>query len=298
MPVQPIVSSAADTIANFVRLSTHCPLTSTVLMGQVRSSAAASERAPRSPAWTRWDSLVAQRAFGATALLVVISIIVTAASDEGGVAWRERITRSVPAWPLACAGGVAIVIARARRRGETRALESLGATPRRIRRPATMGGVFGVLAALGVAAAMAVPLGSLYPQPPADLGLEPEGDAFVSVAAGRRVEADGTVVDLDPKARGGTAPSGVEPSPLAIWTTLVMATVAMGIVAAHPWGRPAAFRLAILGIAVLASLLGFQLAAAGRATAWIGSIPMLLYAGFVLAMERAPERRPVEQDRA
>src|SRR5512140_3180271 len=86
--------------------------------------------------WSSWDARALRRAFGVGALMVALAWLVTAATDEGNVAWAARLGRALPTTPI-CA---AIAIAPARGRGELRALAALGRSPWQNARAAALGG--------------------------------------------------------------------------------------------------------------------------------------------------------------
>src|SRR5437879_4797490 len=78
---------------------------------------------------TTWDTRVAARALVLGALAFAVAWLVTATTDEGGVAWGVRAGRTLPIAPVCAALGTAIALAHLRARGEVRALEALGRAP-------------------------------------------------------------------------------------------------------------------------------------------------------------------------
>src|SRR5688572_27515000 len=86
-----------------------------------------------------WDARVARAAAGATLVAFLVAIVVTGATDEGNVAWLERVARTLAALPLCAAFGAWVALVGRRGRGELRALASLGRSPARAGLPAAIG---------------------------------------------------------------------------------------------------------------------------------------------------------------
>ncbi len=97
--------------------------------------------------FTVWDARVALRAVAVAALAFGMAWVVTATTDEGGLAWGVRIGRSLPVAPACAAVGAAIALAPARARGELRALASLGRSPFESAFAAAVGGAVVALVA-------------------------------------------------------------------------------------------------------------------------------------------------------
>ena len=100
----------------------------------IRRVVQAEQRMPRI-AWTRWDRRQLVRAALTTVLTLGLAWLVTAATDEGGVAWGERAGRTLPLAP-ALRGGrrVGGAGAGARPRGRRARSRRSGARARRSRR--------------------------------------------------------------------------------------------------------------------------------------------------------------------
>ncbi len=76
-----------------------------------------------------WNKRQAGSAFALALLLSTALLLISAATDEGGVAWATRISRIVPLLPVPALGAHVLTLHRAARRGETRALETVGIEP-------------------------------------------------------------------------------------------------------------------------------------------------------------------------
>src|SRR5258706_6393188 len=89
---------------------------------------------------TRWDANVLSRAAIVAMLALVLAWLVTAATDEGGVAWGERAGRTLPLTPFCAAIGAWGALAAVRSRGEALALEALGRPPAEVAMAPVAGG--------------------------------------------------------------------------------------------------------------------------------------------------------------
>src|ERR1700722_19834927 len=90
--------------------------------------------------WTVWDTRQLARAALAATLALGLSWLVTAATDEGSVAWGERAGRTLPLAPLCAAVGAWVALAPVMARGETVALGALGRSRAQIAAAAVVGG--------------------------------------------------------------------------------------------------------------------------------------------------------------
>lgn len=243
-------------------------------------------------AWTRWDGRQLVRAALVAALAVALAWLVTAATDEGGVAWRERAGRTLPLTPLCAAVGAWVSLAPVRSRGEALALEALGRSPAQIALAAVLGGALVALVAavlLG-AGGRAVDVEGFFPA--ATHGgtwlWDAAGGAFVDRAQGLRVGADGAAVRVAAEAAGtlGGVPSGGRAS-AAVATAL--AGIALPLLVGHAaFGRARVGRLTLAaGAALAATVIAFQAAAARQLPAWVGAAPTLLLLAFAVRRYRA-----------
>lgn len=240
---------------------------------------------------TRWDTRAFARAAYVAALALALSWLLTAATDEGGVAWGERVGRTLPLTPLCSAVGVWAAIAPIKARGEARALEALGRTKAQVGAAAAAGGAcISIAAALSVGVLPAVSVTGFYPTARLSSPWQWDGTAFVDPVARLRVTEDGTPVFLP------TAQSHSEQSPIprermaaalatamtGIATALLLAqallaTDATRSVSRRPGSRrTAASALVATGISAAAALILFQAAAVRRVPALLGDVPPLM----------------------
>ncbi len=229
-------------------------------------------------AWTAWDGRAAERALGIALLALGLALLVTAATDEGNVAWAERAGRALPVAPICSAIGTWIALAPGRARGELRALESLGRSSWQNARAAALGGA-AIAAVAGAAIVWAphVDVAGFYPEigGNADIRFEsaPGRGAFIDHGSGWRIEADGELVRAKVLsiAIGNRIPShGRGAAGLAT----AAAGLALALIAAHT--RRRAVWLGAAGGALAGTLLLFQAAAAGRLPAASAAVPPMV----------------------
>ncbi|UQA58124.1 hypothetical protein [Polyangium aurulentum] len=233
-----------------------------------------------------YDCRLALRALALGALVALVAVIVVATTDEGA-GWARRAALCAALAPVA--GGVgALGAARiARSRGEARALEALGAHPLRALAGAVVGGA--LLGALGgsIVLSGAADLEPLFPRPTearvwtADpeggmrersLGIRLAPGGALSFAA----ERDDALRDRR-RGEDRRAPVGA-----ALWV-LAVAGPLWSVQEGSPLGR------GLLGVLlVVAAIASFQLAAAGRASAWVVCVsPLVLLACALASRYRA-----------
>jgi hypothetical protein len=250
---------------------------------------------------TAWDVRMAVRALVLAALAILLAWLVTAATDEGGVAWGVRAGRTLPITPLCAAIGTGLALAPARRRGELRALGALGRAP-----VASVGGAAagGAAVALVAAALMALPsvdVSGFFPVAARGSDFRYQDGAFIDRAHGLRVEDDGSFSHIEATA---SRPAIVLPSrarPAASLSTALAGGALPLLVAelllARPLGgeRPRALgrtsvaRLAaMIALAAVATIVLFHAAAAGRVSALAGVIPFAALLGAAVFRYRVP----------
>jgi len=246
---------------------------------------------------TLWDVRVFVRAGFVALFALALSWLLTAATDEGGVAWGERIGRTLPLAPLCSAIGVWAAVAPMKARGEARALEALGRSKSQVGAPAIAGGAcVAVVAALSVGLLPVVSIAGFYPTARHSTAWTWDGTSFVDTVGRLRVAEDGTPVRLS------AAPSAPEPSPIR-WDRMAaaLATALTGIAAALLLGdallradgartvssRPGSGRtgrtgtstvataLGATGISAAAALVLFQAAAVRKVPTLLGDLPPL-----------------------
>jgi hypothetical protein len=218
---------------------------------------------------------------GLAVAMLVVAVLVTAATDEGGVAWGERVARVVPLAPVCVALAAALALAGPRRRMETRALEALGRSPFANACAAGAGAaVVGVLVALLLLVDAHVSVGAFFPTVRASGRYAFEAGAFSNLATGWRISPDGTL-DLAPPDVAQAAVADVArglPAYARLAAALVTAVASLAfalVIAELPRTRR---RRAVLSLLTTAALTTFclQAAAAGRLPALVTPLPSTL----------------------
>jgi hypothetical protein len=154
------------------------------------------ERPPLA-AFTGYDLRVGGRAFALALIAFVVAALVTAATDEGNVAWGIRAGRTLPIAPACAALGTLIAIVPARARGEVRALEALGRAPWQAALGAVAGGVTAALvAAAAMASIRAIDVTGFFPVAARGADYRFADGAFVDATGALRVAADGTLAHI------------------------------------------------------------------------------------------------------
>jgi hypothetical protein len=221
----------------------------------------------------RWRTQMFVHGFAASLVAQLGVLAVSAASDEGGVGFSERLARVVPVVPLAVFVGLALMVRRTRRRGELAALARAGFRP-----------VFAIVAMLiGAllpaacvlcAAAWYARLDVFFPRPPTLLRFVWDGTGYA--ADGIRVAASGelsysadaaAIHSWSPPAHGGAA------ALVAVVAALFAATL---LSAGREWAR----QFGLLAAAHVVALLLFQAASAGYCPAWLAAIPTVFLAAY------------------
>jgi hypothetical protein len=247
-----------------------------------------------------WDIRVARTAAFAVLLAFAFALLVTAATDEGGVAWAVRIARSLGALP-ACAGFAAWIGLRNRRgRGELRALATLGHGATRAGLPAVAGAclVATVLTA-AVTAAPSFDVDTFFPvmahgQAPPHAHVEWQGSAFVDTERGVRILPNGSIERTTAPGSGSDA-GAAKPgragarATIAIVSLLMSASLALFFARAGVRDRAAVRRrdLAAMATAAGATIVLFHFAAIGRAPLAASVFPAIALSAFAVRRYRA-----------
>jgi hypothetical protein len=238
--------------------------------------------------WTVWDTRQVMRAALAAALALGLSWLVTAATDEGGVAWGERAGRTLPLAPLCAAVGAWAALAPVMARGEAAALGALGRSRAQIAAAAVGGGaVVALAAALAVGLLRAVDVTGFFPTATHASVWTWSGTAFVDPLHGFRVGADGTPTRI--VAGAGREFSGIPAYGRAAASVMTaLAGLALPLLLAHTMlGRTRALPVVLTaGAAVAISIVVFQAAAAGHLPAALGTLPALGLLGFAVRRYR------------
>ncbi len=238
-----------------------------------------------------WDARVARAAAGATLVAFLVAIVVTGATDEGGVPWLERLARTLAALPLCSAFGAWVALVGRRGRGELRALAALGRSPARAGLPAALGSLV-VAAALTVTVvtSRAFDVSAFFPSSRAPSALRWDGGAFVDDAAGVRVLPSGVIErGAPPAAAEGREPPAVTARPAARAVVAVACLLACAALALFG-ARAAATAREVLAVlaAVTATIATFHWVAASRlpkATCVIAPIGLFVFAAFRYGVE-------------
>ncbi len=246
--------------------------------------------------WTTWDLRAFGRAAGVALLTLALAWLVTAATDEGGVSWGERAGRTLPLTPLCAAVGAWVALAPARSRGEARALAALGRS-----RVGVGGAAVAGAAAVALAAAMllgivrSVDLTGFYPAATHASAWRFDAGAFVDAARGLRVAADGTPEHVAALAGAAVASGLPRFARLAAATTTALAGVALPLLLAHAvlgraqdarFDRSEARIAAGAAVAVAASIVLFQAAAARVLPSMLAPVPALALLAFAVGRYR------------
>ena len=116
---------------------------------------------------TRWDLMLFARAAAMALIVFAVALLVTGATDEGGVPWLGRAARTLPLAPLCSALGVWAALAPVVVRGDALALQSLGRSPAQIGAGAVAGAaLLALLVACAMGTSRAVDVTGFYPLVP------------------------------------------------------------------------------------------------------------------------------------
>ncbi|MFO0665750.1 MAG: hypothetical protein U0174_17475 [Polyangiaceae bacterium] len=219
----------------------------------------------------RWLLRQASSAFWGTALIVLLVFLASAVSDEGAVAFRDRMGRVLPTLPLASCLGVYLAIRRAKARGELRVLSLLGVHPWVKDTAFGVGAVVPSLAA-AVWLLRGGPIEGFFPPSPATVEFRalPNGEGYQSERIGLRwTHASG--LESIPETAQRLASVAREPA------AVVVALLAAGLVlfAARTERKEGKGTLSVLFALIIAAstVTAFQLAASGRVGPWWTIVP-------------------------
>jgi hypothetical protein len=227
-----------------------------------------------------YDLRLALRALALGMLVALVAVIVVATTDEGA-GWARRAALCAALAPVA--GGVgALAAARiARGRGEARALEALGAHPLRVLAGAVVGGALLGLAGGAIVVSGVADLEPLFPRlVEARVWREDPEGGMREGSLGIRLAPGGELSFVAECARERGTEGGDDrraPVGSALWV-LAVAGPLWSVQQGSSLGR------AVVGaLLVLAAISAFQLAAAGRVSAWIVCLPPLVLLACALA---------------
>ncbi len=259
---------------------------------------------------THWDAVVFARAAAVAALALVLAWLVTAATDEGGVAWGERAGRTLPLTPICAAIGAWGALAPVRARGEARALEALGRNRGQIAAAAIAGGAaVALVASIAVGMVRTVDVAGFYPTAVRTSPWQWQNRAFVNRTLGLQVDADGTLersgLPTESAPPGTIPPAGRAAAALATG----MAGIALPMLLAHLLLAPSAGVGGVGGVAkgrgktrrarggrlpaalasaaaVLTSVMLFQASAAHIVPALFAVLPPVVLLAFAFGLYR------------
>ncbi len=250
---------------------------------------------PAGSSFTAWDARTFARGAAIALATLGIAFVVTAASDEGGIAWGERAGRALPIAPVCAAVGAWLALAPGRARGEDVALAALGRSPWQRHLAAIAGGAaVAVLAAVVISAVPRVDVRGFYPRAEQAIAWVPVADGFAS-GDGRWYVAGAGVPRYAERAAAAEGSSSSLPrgarAAAALATALAGVALPMLAAGVRSRRRAAAALAAVAGTSVL-TVLAFQAAAAARAPALIAPIvPLLLLAAVATGYRSSPWRK-------
>ncbi|HWL89619.1 MAG TPA: hypothetical protein VNO21_27635 [Polyangiaceae bacterium] len=161
-----------------------------------------------------WDLKYARRTLVFAGLAFAVAFALTAATDEGDVAWWVRLGRTWPVIPVCAAVGAWGALATARARRERLALETLGRSPQKNAAGAIAAGVLVSLVGGAVLAACpSIDLQGYFPTLARGGDFVFDGAGFVDRERGIRVGQDGTSQSV-PVTHDGVGTDGAQ-APLA-----------------------------------------------------------------------------------
>ncbi len=139
--------------------------------------------------------------------MVVLAVVITAATDEGGLRLGERLARVLPLVPVCVALATALAMAGPSIRGEARALEALGRSPLACATGAAVGAAMvGLLAAVWVVLEGNLSVRAFFPMVHAVEPYRFEAGSFSNLRAGMRVTTDGMITLLPAIERATSEP--------------------------------------------------------------------------------------------
>jgi len=144
-----------------------------------------------------WDFRGARRALVFSSLAIAVALLLTAATDEGDVAWLVRAGRTWPVIPICAAVGTWATLASQRARSERLALEALGRAPQKnAAGPVAAGILLSVFAGALLTACTRIDLQGYYPRIARTGDFVFDGNDFVDRERAIRVTKDGASLFL------------------------------------------------------------------------------------------------------
>jgi hypothetical protein len=221
-------------------------------------------------------------------LLFMVACGVTAATDEGAVAWASRALRTVPAIPVCGAVAAYGVLRRADRRGELLALATLGCSPARTAAFAVVGAASLSLVAAALVATRADAQAAFFPRATDASSIRVDPPGFVDDARGVHITLDGRLTADAPKhearALDGGNGRGHGHGPIAAFV-LVAFGLALALAVARP---PSPKVVVMIALTSALSIVALQAAAAGLSSAMLACAPPMALLISAAVRYRAP----------
>ena len=203
-----------------------------------------------------WGRDTALRGLAGALLTMLVVCAVGAATDEGGVAWPLRVSRSLPLVPVCSGAGAWLALGAARTRGELVALGALGAAPSRTASAACAGAAaVSVGAAIAIALLPGLDVGAFFPAARSGGVWTHDGAGFVDGAGQVRILGTGEIARIAGAPMAHQAGLGGARAAAAIVTAA--AGVALALVLARTHARNAARTASVLagfGVVIVVSL--------------------------------------------
>lgn len=243
---------------------------------------------------TRYDRSMMLRGCALTCAVAVVALVLSAATDEGGLDWATRLSRTAPALPVASALGAWLALAPERTRRELVALEALGRSRAWARGAAALGAAIPSLAISALLAAGAVlDTDVLFPRVVARQDFAWANGAFESALLGVRVAPDGAISRVTERA-AAEALAVVPAARHAAAGALALMALALPLLATAP-SRPLR-RASHFAWLLSGSIGAFQLVAARW---WppvsVVAVPALAFVLALADLTRAHERGPARE---
>ncbi len=244
---------------------------------------------------TAWDVRQAAGAALFAGLALALAWLVTAATDEGSVAWSVRAARTLPLAPVCAALGAWLGQARAWARGEGRALATLGRGPLASSGAAVLGGALIAWVAAAAIFGGGVDVSGFFPVARGpDVYVADGGGAFVDAVSGYRIETDGSFVPRSPSAAGPRIPLANLLPPharAAAALSTAFAGLALPLLVAKARRTSRAVTASTILAVAMASIFVFHAAAVPLIGAMIAPLPALGLVFVALSRFRAPRSR-------
>jgi hypothetical protein len=237
---------------------------------------------------TRWDVMLFVRAAGMALLAMAVALLVTAATDEGGVSWLGRAARTLPLAPLCSALGAWVAIAPTLVRGEVVTLQTLGRSPAQIgAAPVAGAALVALLIALSIVLVRTLDLTGFFPLVTHPHAWQWRDGAFVDQGRGLEVLSDGAFRVVEVVRQTSATPSIPPLGRASAALAMALSGVAFPMLVAHAvLGRRARDRSPDTGTrkwafaasvtTAVGSVLLFQAAAARIVPALAATLPPLL----------------------